>query len=100
MARRGRNCLLTLLLSSIALPVLAQPSPTPTPSHTTGMLVLKTCPATAAPGSTFMCTFAVQNQDEEHGVNNLSVTNTVPYPGGPTTAVVCRNTKGVAVTSL
>jgi hypothetical protein len=69
MGRQGRKSLLTVLLSLIALPVLAQPELTPTPSHTTGLLVLKTCPAFAAPGSTFMCSFIVQNQDGQHGAS-------------------------------
>src|SRR5688500_11844453 len=51
------------------------PTATPTPHHTTGMGIIKSCPAFASPGSTFNCTFSIQNRDDQHGIINLSVTN-------------------------
>ena len=67
--------------------------------HLTGMTIFKTCPATAVGDSAFVCTFTVQNQDLEHGIINLSFTNTVPYPGGTTTGLFCLQA-GVSVTTL
>src|SRR6266542_5718970 len=66
----------------------------------TGLAVLKSCPGTpAAPGSTFSCTYSVQNADPVNTVINLAVTNQVPFPGGPITSVAC-NQGTVAVTTL
>jgi hypothetical protein len=61
----------------------------------------KACPGPdpVPPGTMFQCTFSVQNQDPDNSVNTLAVTNTVPFPGGVTTAVPC-NQDGVAVTVL
>ena len=67
--------------------------------HQTGMTVLKSCPVNAAAGSTFQCTFSIRNEDRDHGIINLSVTNTVPYPGGTTSAVSCEQS-GIPVTTL
>jgi hypothetical protein len=64
-----------------------------------GAIVTKSCPVTRPSGSTFQCTFTVQNADPDNSVNTLAVTNTVPFPGGVTTAVAC-NQGGVAVTEL
>ena len=65
-----------------------------------GVAITKSCPADLVPsGTTFQCTFTVQNQDSSHFVNTLVVTNTVPFPGGVTTAVDC-NQGGVPVTAL
>src|SRR5512134_1733709 len=99
MARRGRTSLLFVLLLLPVAPLLAQPTATPTPSHTTGLSVIKTCPTFAAPGSSIMCSFTIQNQDVTHGVVNLGATSTVPFPGGSSASVAC-NQKGMAVTSL
>ena len=67
--------------------------------HVTGMAITKTCPVYAVAGSAFQCTFTIQNQDVDHGIINLSVTNTVPDPGGTTSAVSCLQ-EGVPVTTL
>lgn len=66
-----------------------------------GVAITKTCPGPAPvpSGTMFQCTFTVQNQDSQNSVNTLAVTNTVPFPGGVTTAVPC-NQDGVAVTEL
>jgi hypothetical protein len=71
-----------------------------------GVLVTKSCPAApVTSGTTFQCTFSVQNTDPNHGVNTLVVTNTVPCSdpptctGGVTTTVPC-NQGGVEVTAL
>jgi hypothetical protein len=65
-----------------------------------GVLVTKSCPAApVTSGTTFQCTFSVQNTDPNHGVNTLVVTNTVPYPGGVTTTVPC-NQGGFEVNAL
>ena len=47
----------------------------------------------------FQCTFTVQNQDSSNFIESLVVTNTVPFPGGETTAVDC-NQGGDPVTTL
>ena len=56
---------------------------------TIGLAVTKTCPTTASPGGSITCTFSVTNQNAVNGVNNLTVTNQVPFPAGPITAVQC-----------
>ena len=90
------------LLGRIAIPLaigFLASSPMLAQGHTTGLTVTKTCPGTAAPGSTFNCTFSVQNADVQHGVINMTFTNTVPFPGGTPTSTTCLQ-GGVAVTSL
>jgi hypothetical protein len=65
-----------------------------------GVAITKSCPAAPVPsGTTFQCIFSVQNQDPDHSVNTLVVTNTVPFPGGVTTAVPC-NQGGSEVNAL
>jgi hypothetical protein len=65
-----------------------------------GVAITKTCPAAPIPsGTTFQCTFTVQNQDSSNFIDSLVVTNTVPFPGGVTTAADC-NQGGVPVTEL
>src|SRR5437773_1402755 len=91
---------LSLVFASI---VSAQGTPTPTPqTSTTGIAVSKSCPPSAAPGALFTCTFSVQNLDPAFSVTGLSVTNTVPFPGGTTTAVPCLQGPGAGtpVTTL
>jgi hypothetical protein len=61
--------------------------------------VSKSCPASVQPGSNFTCTFSVQNEDSFTSVPGITVTNTVPWPGG-TTAVVPCNQDGSPVTTL
>src|SRR5439155_621173 len=68
--------------------------------NTTGLSISKTCPSDPlAPGTPFSCTFSVTNLDPANTVINLSVTNTVPFPGGTTTSTVC-NQGGSPVTTL
>lgn len=68
--------------------------------HTTGFNASKTCPLQPVPaGSSFNCTFSITNQDPQHGVINLAVTNQVPFPGGPITPVSCTQ-NGSPVTTL
>ena len=57
--------------------------------HTTGLNVTKTIlgSGTAQQGSTITVRVTVENQDPAHGVKNLVITNTVPFPGGTTTTV-------------
>jgi hypothetical protein len=65
-----------------------------------GVEVTKSCPADLVPsGTPFQCTFTVQNTDPAHSVINLVITNTVPFPGGVTTAIACSQ-GGVPVTAL
>jgi hypothetical protein len=61
----------------------------------------KACPGPdpVPPGTMFQCHFSVQNQDPDNSVINLAVTNTVPFPGGVTTPVACKQ-DGVPVTVL
>jgi hypothetical protein len=68
---------------------------------TTGIAITKTCPGPAPvpPGSSFQCQFSVQNLDAANSVNTLAVMNTVPYPGGVTTGVPCKQ-GAVTVTVL
>ncbi len=68
--------------------------------HVTGFILDKTCPSLpVAPGSTFDCTYTLTNQDNQHGVNNLAVTNQAPFPGGPVVPIDCLQA-GSPVTSL
>lgn len=64
--------------------------------HTTGLNVSKTVDsATAVQGSTVKVTVTVENQDRDHGVKNLAITNTVPFPGGTTSPIPgCATTLG------
>ena len=57
--------------------------------HTTGLNVTKTIvgSGSAQQGSTITVRVTVENQDPAHGVKNLVITNTVPFPGGTTTTV-------------
>jgi hypothetical protein len=58
-------------------------------AHTTGLNVTKTVnPPSSQQGTTVTVTVTVENQDVAHGVKNLTITNTVPFPGGTTTPVV------------
>ena len=66
-------------------------------THTTGLPTTKTCPATQPAGSTYDCTFSVTNADEQHGVENLVVTDSVN--GGAAVAVDCLQ-GATAVTTL
>ena len=58
-------------------------------SHTTGLNVTKSLsPNTPVPqGTSVTVTVTIENQDTDHGVKNLAVTNTVPFPGGTTSPV-------------
>jgi hypothetical protein len=67
--------------------------------HQTGLAITKSCPAQVAPGSTFTCSYTVRNLDGLHGVKNLTVTNQVPFPSGPTVPVDCL-LGGVPTTTL
>jgi hypothetical protein len=64
--------------------------------HTTGLSVTKTVDSpTAEQGSTVKVTVTVENQDRDHGVKNLTITNTVPFPGGTTSTIPgCDTTLG------
>jgi hypothetical protein len=55
--------------------------------HVTGLALTKSCPSTANQGDTVECTVTVENQDPDHGVLNLVITNQVPFPGGSITQV-------------
>jgi cysteine-rich repeat protein len=78
---RGPAALLILgALSLAAAPALAQ-------THTTGIAVTKGCPIRADNGTMVQCTTTLENQDPQHGVLNLAPTNTVPFPGGSTSAI-------------
>lgn len=61
--------------------------PAESQQHQTGLSITKTCPVFASAGETVTCTVSIENQDPDHGVKNLSVTNQVPFPGGPTATV-------------
>jgi len=62
--------------------------PSATAQHTTGLNVTKTiAPPSAPQGTTVTVTVTIENQDVDHGVKNLAITNTVPFPGGTTSAV-------------
>lgn len=51
--------------------------------HTTGFTVTKSCPLNAAQGETVTCTITIENQDADHGVVNIVVTNQVPFNSPP-----------------
>jgi slime mold repeat-containing protein len=67
--------------------------------HTTGLPVTKSCPPTADPGTQYNCTFTVNNADDQHGVINLLVQDTNPFPGGTPVTIDCLQ-GGLAVTTL
>jgi hypothetical protein len=46
-------------------------------------------PAPVPPGTVFECTFVIQNLDPNNNVISLSVTDTVPFPGGSPFPVPC-----------
>ena len=87
------------VLSGLAAGILASSVGFAGSGHFNGLSVIKTCPAFVAPGSVFQCTFSVQNFDDQHGVVSLSTQNTVPYPGGSTSATLCTQ-GGLPVTIL
>jgi hypothetical protein len=63
------------------------------------LAVTKTCPAAPVPpGSTVQCQFSIENVSD-FSVINLSVTSTVPFPGGTPASVPC-NQGGSPVTVL
>ena len=57
-----------------------------------GLSVSKTCDTPVAVGATINCSFQVNNDEPSGGFPTRSfvVTNTVPFPGGTTTALDCR----------
>src|SRR5262245_51285822 len=60
--------------------------------HTTGLALTKSCPPTGNQGQVVMCSITVENQDPDHGVSNVVVTNQVPFPGGTISApLACAN---------
>ncbi len=94
----------TLLVLAVFLPAAysAGPPQTPLPApparrqtgsvrpSSAGIAVTKTCPgAPQEPGATFTCSGTVQNLNQAASVVNLSVTNTVPFPGGVTSSIPC-----------
>jgi hypothetical protein len=66
-----------LLVSSAAL------------GHTIGLSINVSCPTSVASGAAFNCVFSIQNLDLDHGLINLAVTDTFPFPGGAVTPVSC-----------
>jgi uncharacterized repeat protein (TIGR01451 family) len=73
---------LTLLLGFFLL----LPTAAAGQSTTSGLSLKKTCPGTAAIGDTVTCTLQVENQGASN-VTGLTVTNQVPFPGGPISPV-------------
>lgn len=74
--------------------------------NTAGIGVTSTCPTSPqAAGVPFNCSFTVANEDKDHSVSSVVVTNTIPCPdpptctGGSTGAVPCL-VNGVPVTTL
>jgi Dictyostelium (slime mold) repeat len=104
MSRRTIRCLSPAFL---AVAVLVLGATTALAQHTTGFNMTKTCPTVVQSGASFQCTVTLANNDIDHGVLNLVVTNQVPFPGGPTTNLDCRQpfdptdcTAGTVVTTL
>jgi hypothetical protein len=55
----------------------------------TGLAVTKNVVPNSAPqGTTVTATFTIENQDPLHGVDTITVTNQIPFPGGAITPVV------------
>ena len=52
--------------------------------------VSKSCDASALVGATINCSFQVDNDNLSVSTTSLSVTNTVPFPGGVPQALVCK----------
>jgi hypothetical protein len=71
-------------------------------THTTGLATTKTCPSPANEGDTVTCTITVENQDGQHGVRNLTITNQITNPGpGPiVTLLDCDKDDGDGTFSL
>lgn len=72
--------------------------------HTTGLILMKSCPAApVAAGSTFQCSFVLTNLDPDHGVRDLLVTkqHILPNfaPKGAAAPLSCLQ-NGVAVKTL
>ena len=64
-------------------------APSALAQHVTGLNVTKAiAPPSSPQGTTVTITVTVENQDVDHGVKNLAITNTVPFPGGTTSPVV------------
>jgi Dictyostelium (slime mold) repeat len=104
MSQRAIRCLSPALL---AIAILLLGATSALAQHTTGFNMTKTCPTVVASGASFQCSVTLSNNDLDHGVINLVVTNTVPSPGGPTTNLDCRQpfnpadcTAGSVVTTL
>ena len=94
MSRRTIRCLSPAFL---AVAVLLLGATTALAQHTTGFNMTKTCPTVVASGASFQCTVTLANNDVDHGVINLVVTNQVPFNGapgcpgcGPITQLQCR----------
>jgi Dictyostelium (slime mold) repeat len=106
MSRRTIRCLSPAFLA-VAVLVLGATTALAA-DHTTGFNMTKTCPTVVASGASFLCSVTLANNDIDHGVKNLVVTNQVPFPGGPTTTLDCRQpfggtadcTAGSVVTTL
>ena len=71
-------------------------APSAMAQHTTGLNVTKSiAPPSAPQGSTVTVTITIENQDTDHGVKNLTVTNTMPFPGGtPAPVAGCASSLG------
>lgn len=86
--RRAQRSGAVLTLAALCMAVGA-PSAVIAQQHTTGLNIKKTCDPTVVPeGSVVTCTISIENQDPDHGVNNLTVTNEFPFPGGTITPLV------------
>ncbi len=64
-----------------------------------GLAITKTCPTVIPPNVLFTCIFTIQNIDPANAVNDLAVTDTVPFPGGTPVPVPCMYL-GTPVTTL
>jgi hypothetical protein len=95
MTKRTIRCLSPALLAVAVLllgttTALAQ-------AHTTGFDMDKECPTVVASGASYNCTVTISNNDDQHGVINLQLTNQFPWNDsegcvgcGPILPVDCR----------
>lgn len=96
LTRKLKSASLFLSFALVFGVVLFASVPSAMAQHTTGLNVTKTIDSPSAPqGSTVTVTVSIENQDDQHGVKNLAITNTVPFPGGTTSAVAgCASSLG------
>ena len=77
-----------LLGLALVFTVLSLTSTQALAQHVNGLSVTKTVAPNSAPQGTLVTvTITVENNDIDHGVKTIAVTNQAPFPGGPVTTI-------------